>query len=55
VGVLLAWPGGAAAAPTITEFTNGLTANSAPFEIAAGPDGNLWFTEFGGNNIGQMR
>ena len=27
------------------EFTTGLTPNSAPVGIAAGPDANLWFTE----------
>jgi hypothetical protein len=30
----------------VTEFTAGLTLNSGPNRIAAGPDGNLWFTEF---------
>jgi streptogramin lyase len=30
---------------TITEFTTGLTSNSRPWGITAGPDGNLWFTE----------
>ena len=30
------------------------TANSGPFGVAAGPDGNLWFTEFGGNRIGRI-
>jgi streptogramin lyase len=29
----------------ITEFTAGLSPNSEPNRIAAGPDGNLWFTE----------
>jgi hypothetical protein len=29
----------------ITEFSTGLTTNSAPDQIVAGPDGNLWFTE----------
>jgi streptogramin lyase len=32
----------------VTEFTAGLTQNSGPNRIAAGPDGNLWFTQ----NIG---
>jgi streptogramin lyase len=32
----------------VTEFTGGLTPNSGPNRIAAGPDGNLWFTQ----NIG---
>jgi streptogramin lyase len=30
------------------------TAGSAPFAIAKGPDGNLWFTEFNGNQIGRV-
>ena len=30
------------------------TANSDPFGITAGPDGNLWFTEYGGNKIGMI-
>ena len=33
-------PGG-----TVTEFSAGITPNSAPVGITAGPDGNLWFTE----------
>jgi streptogramin lyase len=32
---------------TIVEFTIP-TGNSWPLDIAAGPDGNLWFTERGG-------
>ncbi len=35
----------------ITEFALP-TANSGPTGITAGPDGNLWFTEFNGNKIG---
>jgi len=30
------------------------TAASAPIGIASGPDGNLWFTEAGANNIGRI-
>ena len=30
------------------------TPNSQPEEITAGPDGNLWFTEFSGNQIGRI-
>ena len=30
------------------------TANSQPVSIVAGPDGNLWFTEFRGNKIARM-
>lgn len=37
----------------ITEFTIP-TANSHPYEIAAGSDGNLWFTEFDANKIGRI-
>src|SRR5438093_9945133 len=30
------------------------TAESGPAYITTGPDGNLWFTEFYGNRIGQV-
>ena len=30
----------------VTEFSSGVSASSQPNGIAAGPDGNLWFTEF---------
>ncbi len=43
-------PGGTNA---ISEFTT-LTADSFPFGIAAGPDGNVWFTENIPNNIGEL-
>jgi len=32
----------------VTEFSNGITGGSEPYGIAAGPDGNLWFTEYNG-------
>jgi hypothetical protein len=38
---------------TIVEF-HLPTANSSPAGIAVGPDGNLWFTEYGGNKIGRI-
>jgi virginiamycin B lyase len=38
---------------TIKEFPIP-TANSYPFGITAGPDGNLWFTENFGNKIGRI-
>jgi streptogramin lyase len=38
----------------ITEFTAGITSGSNPAGIAAGPDGNLWFTENTGNRIGRI-
>src|SRR5262249_38804312 len=31
-----------------------LTGSAAPFEIATGPDGNLWFTEEGTGKIGRI-
>jgi streptogramin lyase len=37
----------------ITEFSIP-TSNSEPFAIAAGPDGNLWFTELNANKIARM-
>ena len=43
----------AAWAQTITEFAIP-TASSHPSEIAAGPDGNLWFTEEVANKIGRV-
>jgi len=30
------------------------TANSEPYDITLGPDGNLWFTEYAGNKIGRI-
>ncbi len=38
---------------TITEFPIP-TANSRPYTIVPGPDGNLWFTESVGNKIGRI-
>src|SRR4051794_25274189 len=43
----------AAAAPTITEFTAGITA-TGNFLIATGADGNLWFPERDGDAIGRI-
>ena len=39
-------------AGVITEFP--LTPGTVPYLIAAGPDGNLWFTEASGNKIGRI-
>jgi virginiamycin B lyase len=30
------------------------TAHSRPIGVAAGPDGNVWFTEYGGNKVGRV-
>jgi virginiamycin B lyase len=40
-------------AGVITEFALP-TAGSDPFDIAAGPDGALWFTQQDGNRIGRI-
>src|SRR5260221_3883521 len=37
---------GGALGQVVTEFSAGISANAAPQSITAGPDGNLWFTEF---------
>ena len=39
---------------TVTEFSTGITPGSVPKSIAAGPDGNMWFTEAFGNRIGRI-
>jgi streptogramin lyase len=39
----------------VAEFSTGITSGSQPWEIAAGPDGNLWFSERNGpGNAGQV-
>ena len=38
--------------PTITEFP--APANAGPYDITAGPDGNLWFTEASAFKIGMI-
>ena len=40
-------PAMASSAPTVTEFSTGITLGAEPYGIASGPDGNLWFTENG--------
>ncbi len=52
---VMAVPAGAATGggSTVTEFAIP-SASSNPFGIVAGPDGALWFTEFGGNKIGRI-
>ncbi len=42
-----------AQAITINEYTIP-TADSRPFQIIAGPDGNMWFTELTGGKIGRI-
>lgn len=43
---------GGAWAQVVTEFSAGIS--GSPLLITAGPDGNLWFTEQGGNRIGRI-
>ena len=50
--LLLAAP--AAAAPTVTEFSDGLTASAQPEDIVLGPDGKLWFAETAIDKIGRV-
>src|SRR2546422_682813 len=50
--VLFLWTQPAAAAPTITEFH--VSNVGVPQGIAAGSDGNLWFTEFYDNVAGRI-
>ena len=45
-------PAAAAAPPTTTIFTAGLTGSSLVQAIVAGPDGNFWFTEVGIPGLG---
>ena len=51
---LLELSSGVAQAQVISEFSTGITAGATPDGITAGPDGNLWFTEFGGSRIGRI-
>ena len=44
----------AAAAPVVTEFSDGLTADAGLADIALGPDGKLWFAEKNINKIGRV-
>jgi streptogramin lyase len=38
----------------VTEYSAGITLNSEVIQIAAGPDGNMWFTELSVNQIGKI-
>ena len=54
LALLLSFGAGAAFADPvaqITEFSAGLNASRSPGGIAAGPDGNLWFTDFGNGSL----
>jgi streptogramin lyase len=53
-GGSLTLAGASASANPVTEFSAGITPGSGPAGIAAGPDGNLWFTEQEGDRIGRI-
>jgi hypothetical protein len=46
--------GGATSTAATREFSTALSTGDAPYAITAGPDGNLWFTEFLGSRIGRI-
>ncbi|MBM3697116.1 MAG: hypothetical protein FJW78_01305, partial [Actinobacteria bacterium] len=46
---------GAGAVGGITEFSAGISRDSAPLAITNGPDGALWFTQAGDDNYGVAR
>jgi streptogramin lyase len=41
-------------AQIVTEFSAGISPNASHWDITAGPDGNLWFTEINRDRIGQI-
>jgi streptogramin lyase len=52
--VWLATVAPAAAAPTVTEFSDGLSASAGLADIVRGPDGNLWFAERDVDKLGRV-
>src|SRR6266540_520654 len=54
VGVLIGITGVPADATKRITVHSIPTAGSVPIGIVSGPDGNLWFTEYIGNNIGRI-
>jgi streptogramin lyase len=54
LGMVLLASATGAAAPTITEYRAGITVGSGPDGIVAGPDGNLWFSEFVGDRVARI-
>jgi streptogramin lyase len=52
---LLGLVAGGAQAQVVTEFSSGISPGAYPNDgITAGPDGNLWFTEYHGDRIGRI-
>ncbi|HVA11174.1 MAG TPA: Ig-like domain-containing protein [Candidatus Dormibacteraeota bacterium] len=54
IAMLLAPTVASAFTPTINEYAIPAGSGSQPFHITTGPDGNLWFTEQTGDNIGKI-
>src|SRR5438067_13029916 len=54
LGLAVSLAGASAAIPTGTELPVPAGAAGSPLGIAAGPDGNLWFTEETANQIGRI-
>ena len=52
--VMVGASGAFATVGDITTFTDPAGNVSFPLEIAAGPDGNLWFTNFANGRIGRI-
>jgi len=50
----LLFAGAVAPAATVTEFFEDITPGASPRDITAGPDGNLWFTGPGVDQIGRI-
>ena len=51
--LLVALPAAPSAAAS-NKFQAGISGGSQPLGIVAGPDGNLWFTEFDGGRLGRI-
>ena len=52
--LLLTLPAAVAQAQTVIEFSNGIPAGAQLGHIAAGPDGNMWFTQNNPDAIGRI-
>ena len=52
--VALGYAAPAAAAPTVQEFTDGLSPSAGLADIVLGPDGKLWFAEKDINKVGRV-
>ena len=53
-GLTQAGAAGASPAGTATFFSTGIDPEGHPSSITAGPDGNMWFTESGGDRVGRI-